>query len=78
MLSEQLNELRNAQKSKWANSMQFVSRVSLFIHQQADGLQNRDFKTRAVDLATGLGCRFGIRPHWDRAIAPAAMFHTDN
>ena len=29
-------------KGKWANSMQFASRVLLFIHQQADGLQNRD------------------------------------
>ena len=55
--------------------MQFAYCVSLFIHQQADGLQ---IKIRAVDLATGLGCRFGILPHWDRAIAQAAMFHTDN
>ena len=43
MLSERLNELRNAKrKGKWANSMQFASHVLLFIHQQADGLQNRD------------------------------------
>ena len=55
--------------------MQFAYCVSLFIHQQADGLQIR---TRAVDLAMGLGCRFEIHQHWDRAIAPAAMFHTDN
>ena len=55
--------------------MQFAYCVSLFIHQQADGLQIR---TRAVDLAMGLGYRFEIRPHLARAIAPAAKFHIDN